>query len=114
MIILLDEGMNRTSWKLIYILLSAAVVFVFANIEFIGVRSWTGSWDRMKLNTAMLVIAIVLVRYILAWIFKEKNNGWKAYCLLLLLSPILIEISFGIASTFLPPDAFHDFNLNGI
>ena len=106
--------MNRTSWKLLYIFLSAAAVFVVANIIFIGVRSWTGSWDRMKLDAAMLVIAIVLIRSFFAWFFKEKNNGWKAYCLLLLLSPILIEFSFGIASMFLPTDAFHDFNLNGI
>jgi hypothetical protein len=102
--------MKRTSWNLGYLILSAIIAFVLINILFVGCRCWLGSWDRMKMEAGLIVIAIVLFRWMMAWIFKEKNNGWKAYCVILLLSPALIEISFGIASSFLPFDTFHDFN----
>ena len=61
------------------------------------------------MDAAFTITAIVLLRSALAWVFKEKNNGWKAYCAVLLLSPILIELSFGIASGFLPFELSHEF-----
>lgn len=83
------------------------IVFVIANTLFIGCRCWFGAWDRMKMDACLIVIALVIVRTVLAWIFKEKNQGWKAYCVTLLLSPVLIELLFGIASSFLSFDLYH-------
>jgi hypothetical protein len=39
-----------------------------------------------------------------AWLFAEKNNGWKYYIAVLISSPFLVQVAFAIARLGLPAD----------
>jgi hypothetical protein len=96
--------MHRSNWRLDLLGVAVAAVVAFNLAYFNGVRSWHGAWVRMQGDAASIVIAIVAIRFLIAWIFAEKSEGWKVYLILLLLSPFLVSGAFVIARQFLPPD----------
>ena len=96
--------MNRTNWKLGYAALCLAAVFAFDVTYFNGCRCWFGAWERMQRQAAIYVLAIIAVRFVLAWLFKEKNEGWKAYLVFAVVSPFVVTATFAVASMFLPAE----------
>jgi hypothetical protein len=54
----------------------------------------------------MLVLAFILMRFLLAWVFKEKNDGWKYYLGLLAVSPFIVSGLYWIAESGLDSDMF--------
>jgi hypothetical protein len=96
--------MNRTNWKFGYAAICLFAVFAFDVMQFNGCRCWFGAWERMQRQAAMYVLGLIAARFILAWLCKEKNEGWKAYLVFAVLSPLLVMIAFAVASLFLPPE----------
>ena len=96
--------MHRSNWRLDLLGLAIAAVMAFNLVYFNGVRSWYGAWVRMQGDAASIVVGIVAIRFLLAWVFGEKNEGWKVYLVFILLSPFIISGAFVVARQFLPTD----------
>jgi hypothetical protein len=96
--------MNRTNWKFGYAIICLFAVFAFDVMYFNDCRCWFGAWERMQRQVAMYVLGFIAARFIVAWLFKEKNEGWKAYLVFAVLSPLVVTIAFGVVSLFLPPE----------
>ena len=48
-----------------------------------------------KIYLALICTFLFLGRILVAKIRKEKNSDWKIYCILIVLSPFVIELSLG-------------------
>lgn len=96
--------MNRTNWKFDYAAICLAAVFLFDMTYFSGCRCWFGAWERMQRQAALYVVGFIAVRFVMAWLFKERNEGWKAYLALAVSSPAIIILAFSVASLFLPAE----------
>ena len=99
--------MNRTrrsNWRLDLLAFSAIGVLAFNRFEFVGCRCWYGQWERFEGLAADTLVALVVIRFLAAWLAAEKNDGWKYYIVLLLTCPFLVQIAFAIARLALPPE----------
>jgi hypothetical protein len=96
--------MKRSTWRLDALFVTLIAVLAFNLAYFNGCRCWYGSWTRMQGDAALIILGLIVVRFIAAWIFAEKNNGWVIYVYMLLLSPILVTAAFAIAFQFLPKE----------
>lgn len=94
----------RSIWRLGAFLAVVAAVFTFDCDYFLPCRCWYGAWERYQGNAAVLVLALVGLRYLTAWAIGERNDGWKHYMVTLIASPLLVQTAFDIAKLALPAD----------
>ena len=100
----MKSGMRRSTWRLDFLFVALIAVLMFNVAYFNGCRCWQGAWIRMQRDTAALIAGLIVVRFLAAWAFKEKNDGWKVYLAILGFSPFLVSGIYLVASTFLPSE----------
>ena len=100
--------LSRSNWRLDLLGLAGVGVTAFDLHHFVGCRCWLGQWVRFQGTVALLLVALIVGRFLVAWIAGERNNGWKYYLAVLVASPLLVKGAFALASLALPPDLrFH-------
>lgn len=96
--------LRRSNWRIDALIVASIAVFMFDLTQFNGCRCWFGIWERLQGLCAGIILAIVVARFVGAWIFEEKNSGWKYYIVLLISSPFIVRAVFALASLALPAE----------
>jgi len=94
----------RTNWRS-WTFPLAAVPICFLDITwFSGCRCWYGAWENCQAAAALIVVGLVGLRFVGAWLFAERNTGWKHDLAVLVASPFLVRAAFAVARLALPAD----------
>jgi hypothetical protein len=104
------KASERSSWRLQYFV-PTAIVAVFLSLFISHCLCYIGAFiGQLRLELRFVMLTVIALRVCAAWYRKEKSRGWIAYHILLLCTPLIVDlICYAVLAARYPEWAEHAF-----